>query len=142
MKWPVFLLSIFLLCACATQPERKEPPMDFPKEAVMFPFGYPTAFDKTIDALEADGYELAIADRRAGVIQTHPKTMDLAPEGSPIQYRGVYMIRLDGDSDRSWGVIRFALLPELPSEREKLVKALQGEEAPGEEAPGEEAPAQ
>jgi hypothetical protein len=130
MKWPVFLLSIFLLCACATQPERKEPPTDFPKEAVMFSFGYSTAFDKTIDALEADGYELAFADRRSGIIQTHPKTLSLAPEGSPILYRGVFMIRLDGDSDRSWGVIRFALLPELQSEREKLIGALQGEEAP------------
>lgn len=130
MKSSIFFLSLFLLAACASGPERKEPPVEFPKEAVMFQYGYPAAFDRTIEALEADGYELAIADKRQGIIQTHPKMLNLTPEGSPIQYRGVYMIRLDGDSDRSWGIIRFALLPELPGEREKLVKALQGEEAP------------
>jgi hypothetical protein len=130
MKWSVFFLSLFLLAACAAGPERKEPPTEFPKEAVMFQYGYPTAFDRTVRALEADGYELVIADREAGIIQTHPKVLNLAPEGSSIEYRGVYMIRLDGDSDRSWGVIRFALLPELPGEREKLVNALQGEETP------------
>lgn len=130
MKGSVFFLSIFLLAACASGPERKEPPTEFPKEAVMFQYGYPTAFDRTVRALEADGYELAVADREAGIIQTHPKVLNLAPEESSIAYRGVYMIRLDGDSDRSWGVIRFALLPELPGEREKLVNALQGEETP------------
>ena len=98
----------------------------------MFQFGYPTAFDKTTQALEADGYEVAIADRRTGIIQTHPKPLAVMSEGSPVQYRGVYMIRLEGDSSRSWGVIRFALLPELPEERAKLVRALQGEESPAE----------
>lgn len=130
MKWSVLFLPLFLLAACATGPEKKEPPVEFPKEAVMFQYGYPTAFDKTVQALEADGYDIAIADRQAGIIQTHPKVLNIAPEGSQIQYRGVYMIRLDGDSNRSWGFIRFALLPELPGEREKLVKTLQGEEAP------------
>lgn len=127
MKWSVFLLPLFLLSACANTPERKEP-IDVPKEAVMFQYGYETAFDRTIRALEAEGYEVAIADRRSGIIQTHPKTLNVAAEGSPVQYRGVYMVRLDGDSERSWGVIRFALLPELPEEREKLVRALEGEE--------------
>ena len=130
MKRFVVFLSVFLLFACATQPERKEPPVEFPKEAVMFQYGYSTAFDKTVQALEAEGYELAIADRENGIIQTHPKVLGLASEGSPVEYRGVYMIRLDGDSARSWGVIRFALLPELPGEREKLVRALQGEGPP------------
>jgi hypothetical protein len=130
MKWPVYLLVMMLFSACATQPERREPSMDFPKEAVMFQFDYSTAFDKTVQALEADGYDVAVADQRSGIIQTLPKTLDLTPEGSPIKYRGVYMIRLEGDSKRSWGVIRFVLIPELPEEREKLVRALQGEEAP------------
>jgi hypothetical protein len=130
MKWFGFFLPLLLIAACASAPERKEPPVEFPKEAVMFQYGYPTAFDKTVQALESDGYEIAIADRRSGIIQTHPKVLNIAPEGGPIQYRGIYMIRLDGDSGRSWGVIRFGLLPELPGEREKLVKALQGEEAP------------
>lgn len=130
MKWFAFFLPLLLLAACATAPERKEPPAEFQKEAVMFQYGYPTAFDKTVQSLKADGYEIAIADRESGVIQTYPKVLNIAPEGSQIQYRGVYMIRLDGDSGRSWGVIRFALLPELPGEREKLVKSLQGEEAP------------
>ncbi|HZR45073.1 MAG TPA: hypothetical protein VFA47_00100 [Candidatus Manganitrophaceae bacterium] len=130
MKWSALFLPLLLLAACATAPEMKEPPVDYPKEAVMFREGYQTVFDKTVHALEGDGYEIAVADRQAGIIQTHPKVLNIAPEGSQIQYRGVYMIRLDGDSGRSWGVIRFALLPELPGERENLVKALQGEEAP------------
>lgn len=126
----VFLLPLILFACAAQEAERREPPTDFPREAVMFQVGYPVAFDRIVQALGAEGYELAIADQEAGVIQTDPKILNLTSEGSPIQYRGVYMIRLDGDSDRSWAVIRFALLPELPGEREKLIQAVEGEEPP------------
>lgn len=120
----VFILS---LAACAAAPERKAPPPEFPKDAVMFPFGYSTAFDKIVGALESEGYDVAIADRRAGVIQTYPKEAPEPSETSPVKYKGVYMIRLDGDAGRSWAIIRFALLPELPGERERLIQKLQGE---------------
>ena len=130
MKRIVVCLSILMLTACAAPPVMKEPPPDFPRDSVMFQLGYPAAFDKIVQSLEARGYEIAIADRRAGIIQTHPKKMELGADASSIEYKGLYMIRLDGDSTRSWGVIRFALLPEAPEEREKLIRELQGEGAP------------
>lgn len=125
MKKTIPCLLILLLTGCATGPERREPPTDFPKDAVMFQFGYPTAFDRIIDALEAEGYDIAIADERAGFIQTHPKNIDLA-QGDALQYRGFYRIQIDGDRDRSWAMIQFLVLPELPGEREKLINRIQG----------------
>jgi hypothetical protein len=127
MKRVVWVACLFLLSACASAPERKEPPPEFTKDAVMFQLSYEAAFDKTVRALESEGYDVAIADKRAGVIQTHPKNLPIAPEEAPIRYRGLYMIQIDGDSDRSWAVIRFAVLPELPGEREKLIQKIQGE---------------
>ncbi len=121
------ILFIFLLLtACATGPERRETPQDFPKEAVMFQFGYPAAFDRIVNALEAEGYEVAVADERAGFIQTHPKNVNVTPEDPNLQYRGLYRIQVDGDRDRSWALIQFMVVPEMPGEREKLVNRIQG----------------
>lgn len=95
----------------------------------MFQFGYPAAFDRISQALEAEGYDVAISDRRAGLIQTHPKTLPIAPEDSKLQYRGFYRIHVDGDRDRSWALIQFLVMPEMPGEREKLISRIQGEPA-------------
>ncbi|TAK07640.1 MAG: hypothetical protein EPO39_06135 [Candidatus Manganitrophaceae bacterium] len=127
MKKAIPYVLIFLLAACATGPERKEPPADFQKDAVMFQFGYSTAFDRLTEALEAEGYDIAVADERAGFIQTDPKTIDIKPEDARLQYRGLYRIQVDGDRDRSWAVIQFLIFPELPGEREKLINRIQGE---------------
>ncbi|MDC4226795.1 MAG: hypothetical protein MPW15_21740 [Candidatus Manganitrophus sp.] len=87
----------------------------------MFKFGYPAAFDRIVNALEAEGYDVAVADERAGFIQTHPKEISITPEDPKLQYRGLYRIQVDGDRDRSWALIQFLVVPELPGEREKLV---------------------
>ena len=127
MKRVVGIAFFFLFSACAVAPEMKEPPPEFSKDAVMFQFSYATAFDKIVQALESEGYDIAIADERAGVIQTHPKELAVAPEGSPVKYRGLYMVQVDGDSRRSWAMIRFVLVPELPGEKEKLIQKIEGE---------------
>lgn len=126
MKKAILFIVFLLLTACATGPERRETPQDFPKEAVMFQFGYPTAFDRIVNALEAEGYEVAVADERAGFIQTHPKDVNVTPEDPNLQYRGLYRIQVDGDRDRSWALIQFMVVPEMPGEREKLVNRIQG----------------
>lgn len=127
MKKAIPYILFFLLAACATGPERREPPEDFPKEAVMFQFGYSTAFDRLVGALEAEGYDIAVADERAGFIQTHPKEISVAPQDGGLQYRGLYRIQVDGDRDRSWALVQFLVVPELPGEREKLINRVQGE---------------
>lgn len=126
MKKAILFIVFLLLTACATGPERRETPQDFPKEAVMFQFGYPAAFDRIVNALEAEGYEVAVADERAGFIQTHPKDVNVTPEDPNLQYRGLYRIQVDGDRDRSWALIQFMVVPEMPGEREKLVNRIQG----------------
>ncbi|MBI3802661.1 MAG: hypothetical protein HY282_02735 [Nitrospirae bacterium] len=123
---PYLFLVILLFSACASGPERKEPE-ELPKDAVMFPFGYSTAFDRIGDALEAEGYDIAIADKQAGLIQTNLKDLAIAPEGSKLQYHGFYRVHVDGDRDRSWALIQFLVMPELPGEREKLISRIQGE---------------
>jgi len=131
VKKTISFILLLMLTACATGPERREPPQDFPKEAVMFQFGYSTAFDRFVNALEAEGYDLAVADERAGFIQTHPKDVNVTAQEPGLQYRGLYRIQLDGDRDRSWAMIQFLVVPEMPSEREKLVNRIQGQgEAP------------
>lgn len=127
MKKAIPAILFFLLAACATGPERKEPPEDFPKEAVMFQFGYSTAFDRLVGALEAEGYDIAVADERAGFIQTDPKEIRVAPQDGGLQYRGLYRIQVDGGRDRSWALVQFLVVPELPGEREKLINRVQGE---------------
>lgn len=127
MKKAIPCLLVLLLAACATGPERKETPGDFPKEAVMFQFGYSTAFDRLVGALKAEGYDIAVADERAGFIQTHPKDIGLTAGDAKLQYRGLYRIQVDGDRDRSWAAIQFIVVPELPGEREKLISRIQGE---------------
>lgn len=131
IKGVVFFLLFSLSVGCASKPERREPPPDFPRDAVMFQYGFNEAFERIVRALETQGYQVAFADRRSGRIETYPKEMTEVAQGA-VQYRGVYMIRVDGDDDRSWGIIRFALLPELPGEREKLIGALQGTPPPPE----------
>jgi len=126
-KTTPYILFLLLLAACATGPERREPPEDFPKDTVMFQFGYPTAFDRLVGALKEEGYDIAVADQRAGFIQTLPKNIGLTSEDAKLQYRGLYRIQVDGDRDRSWAVIEFLVVPELPGEREKLINRVQGE---------------
>lgn len=128
MKKAIPFILLFLLTACATGPERREPPEDFPKDAVMFQFGYSAAFDRIVSALEAEGYDIAVADERAGFIQTHPKEINITPAEPGLQYRGLYRIQVDGGRDRSWALIQFLVVPELPGEREKLVNRIQGEQ--------------
>lgn len=130
MKKAILFIMILLLTACASGPERREPPQDFPKDAVMFQFGYPTAFDRIVNALKAEGYDMAVADERAGFIQTHPKDINITPPEPGLRYRGLYRIQVDGDRDRSWALIQFLVVPELPGEREKLVNRLQLGEQP------------
>lgn len=130
MKKAIPFIFFLLLTACASGPERREPPEDFPKDAVMFQFGYSTAFDRFVNALEAEGYDVAVADERAGFIQTHPKEINVPSTEAGLQYRGLYRIQVDGDRDRSWALIQFLVVPELPGEREKLVNRVQGEPPP------------
>ena len=127
MKKAILCILFLLLVSCATGPERREPPADFPKDTVMFQFGYPTAFDRLVDALKAEGYDIAIADERAGFIQTHPKSIDITDQDAKLQYNGMYRIQVDGDQDHSWAVIQFFVVPEIPGEREKLINRMQGE---------------
>lgn len=127
MKKAIPFILFLWLTACATGADRMEAaPEDLPKEAVMFQFGYPTAFGRIVDALEAEGYDVAVADERAGFIQTYPKKVDVATKDPNLQYRGLYRIQVDGDRNRSWALIQFMLVPEFPGEREKLLDRIQG----------------
>jgi hypothetical protein len=128
VKKAIPFILLLLLTACATGPERREPPEDFSKDAVMFKFGYPAAFDRIVNALEAEGYDVAVADERAGFIQTHPKEINIASQEQALQYLGLYRVQVDGDRDRSWALIQFLVIPELPGEREKLINRIQGEQ--------------
>lgn len=130
MKRAILYILLLLLTACATGPDRREPPEEFSRDAVMFRFGYSTAFDRLVDALEAEGYDIAVADERAGFIQTHPREINVPPQDAGLQYRGLYRIQVDGDRDRSWALVQFLVVPELPGERERLINRIQGEPSP------------
>ncbi len=136
---PVFLF-LLLSTACATSPDRPDrmEPSDLPKEAVMFQFGYLAAFERMVNALEAEGYNVVIADQRAGFIQTELKEISVASDSvgseaangeAKLKYRGFYRIRLEGGRDRSWALIQFLVVPELPGEQKKLIRRIQGEAA-------------
>ncbi|MEW6324079.1 MAG: hypothetical protein AB1515_01695 [Nitrospirota bacterium] len=106
-----------------------EPPA-LPKEAITFQAGYTETFDRVLRALDAEGYDVVIADRQRGYIETRPRTLAKPEGGGPFEYQTYLIVRVGGGWRESWATVRSLVLPGYPKERQQLIDRLQGGKSP------------
>ena len=111
------------LLGCAPSPMPPPPErVPVPKDAVFFSEDPRHLFDRIVRTLEKEGYETE-TDRLHLAVQTRPKEINLETEG--LHYEGYFVVYVGPDRNGSFAVIRFFAVPEIPDEREKLIKQLQ-----------------
>lgn len=127
----IALLCVMAVASAACAPVYVQPPR-LPEDAITFRMGYPRAFDLILRTLEADGYEIAVADRERGFIETRPKAVKPAPAGD-FDHKTFVTIRVGGGWRESWAVVNLVVLSGYPKERERLIERLQGERKPSDD---------
>jgi hypothetical protein len=118
------LCSVFVAAACAPMPRGEPPPL--PEHTITFYTSYNASFDRILRTLRGDGYDIAVADREAGIIQTRPKA--LAREetnGGPLEYRTFFLIMVRGSWRESLATVDLVVLPSYPKERDTVIKQLE-----------------
>lgn len=119
-------IGMFVVLGCAAARDYGSKRILLPEDAVLYISDASVVFDRMISALEKNGYEIEIIDRAAGYIQTRPKDIDIQGNAA-LHYKGFYVIRVGPRRDGAFAVIRFAVVPELPKERDKLMLLLEQE---------------
>jgi hypothetical protein len=120
--WSVFMLAVGLV-GCAGTMAQEPMPMPLPKDAVLYTAGARETFDRIVQTLEKNGYETEVADRQTGLIRTRPKVLEVKGEG-PLRYTGFYVVQVGPRMGGSFAIIHFAVVPEIPGERDKLLRLL------------------
>jgi len=115
---------ILLATACA--PRYANGPPKLPDDAIRFQLSYSKAFDRIVQTLEEGGYDLVVADRENGIIETRPRVLkgDAAP-GGPFDYRTFLSIRVGAGWRDAWAVVHLLLVPGYPKEQERVLQQLQ-----------------
>ena len=128
--WAGVTLAGLLAASCYSPYYYSAPPV--PENAIRFQVGYPKAFDRIIQTLQNDGFEIAAADREHGFIETRPRKLKAA-EGanSPFEYQTVVSIRAGGGWNSSWAAVNVMLVPSYPKEQERVIEKLKQGVAPG-----------
>jgi hypothetical protein len=119
------VVAVGLLVAACGPRMVGEPPV--PADAVTFRMSYHKTFDRVLRTLEDARYDVVIADRDRGYIETRPRAV--APPdgpGGPFEYQSYVVIRIGGGWRQSWAVVRLLVLPSYPKEREQLIDQLRG----------------
>lgn len=120
MKRFVWLIGVLLLAGCVTVP-RSAPPEE---EGVTVRLPYARAFERLVQLLESQGYNIAIADQRVGIIETLPKQVEGGERG--IQHRVLLSFLLRGDRIETLIYTRVIVTSDYPAEREKILEAIKG----------------
>jgi hypothetical protein len=119
----VGVLGGVLAVACVPRYVREPPQL--PANAVKFQVGYTKAFDRIVQTLQTDGFEIAAADEERGIIETRPRELKAsAGPGGPFEYRTVVSIRVGGGWSSSWAVVHVLLVPSYPKEEERVIEQL------------------
>jgi hypothetical protein len=85
--------------------------------------GYAEAFDRVVDALEREGYEIETADERVGLIRTTPKKREGA---GGVSYKVAVIVRMGGTARESWLAVDQIAIPTFPEDERKIKDALKG----------------
>lgn len=109
------------LSACAERPMSTEPRM--PEDVIELRIGYPQAFDRVVQALEREGYEIDAADERVGLIRTVPKSR---PGAGGVAYKVAVIVRMGGTDRESWMAVDQMAIPSFPEDEERLKETLKG----------------
>lgn len=114
-------LLVMGLNACAERPMSTEPRM--PEDVIELRIGYPQAFDRVVQALEREGYEIDAADERVGLIRTVPKSR---PGAGGVAYKVAVIVRMGGTDRESWMAVDQMAIPSFPEDEERLKETLKG----------------
>ena len=121
----VVLVGVTLSMVACAPAMRLAPPLQRPDEAITFDVGYSKAFDLIVRTLRDEGYEVAVADHRAGVIKTRPRAVSSADHPSgPFDYQTLLSIFVRGGWRSSWAVVNVVVLPDYPKERDRVIEQL------------------
>ncbi len=118
--------AVVMMVTAACAPRYLEAPARLPEGAIRFQMSYPQAFDRIVRTLQRDGYDITVADRESGAIETRPRELKVPTEpGGPFDYRTFLSIRVGGGWRDSWAVVHVLLVPGYPKERERVMQQLQ-----------------
>jgi hypothetical protein len=121
--WLAAIVTGLLVAACASPYYLQAPPV--PENAIRFQAGYPQVFDRIVRTLEADGFELATADREHGVVETRPRELKAAASSAgPFEYQTVVSIRVGGTRNSAWATVQVLLVPSYPKEQDRIIEQL------------------
>jgi len=119
---------LFVVAASGCAPTQMELPPEhppIPKDAVFFQEEAHHLFDRIVRMLEKGGYETE-TDRQHLFVQTRPKEVEA--ESGAIRFEGFFVVQVGPDRNGSFALIRFIVEPQIPGEREKLLKELHQKE--------------
>jgi hypothetical protein len=122
--WVVLCAGVLTVVSCA--PTRSSVPLSsLPDHAIMFDISYNRAFDHIVRTLRSEGYEIAVADHRSGVIETRPRELPaIRDAGGPFRYEAYFSILVRGGWRDAWAIVNLLVLPSYPKERERIIDEL------------------
>jgi|GEM_PF-2908595 len=133
MRRLVGLILLSTAVSCAPSPMVPPEPPPLPKDAVFFKEAPRVLFDRIVRTLQKDGYEVE-ADRPRLFVQTQPRELNGVSSG-PLHFEGFFVVEVIPRRGGSSALIHFVVEPQLPGEREKLLKQLKPMEQPPDEEP-------
>ncbi len=120
MKYAWWIVGVLLLSGCASMPVT---PVE-EEEGISIQLPYGKAFEKVRDLLESRGYTIALADKRAGIIETVPKRAQ-GEEGA-IHHNVLFSLLLRGDRTETTVYLRVIVTSDDPDERKKIIDSIKG----------------
>jgi hypothetical protein len=92
------------------------------EEGIPVQLSYGNAFDKIVQHLESQGYTIAIADKRLGLIETHPKRVP--GEEGKVHHQSLLSFLLRGDRNQTTVYLRVIVTSDYPDEEKKIIESL------------------
>jgi hypothetical protein len=114
--WVFIVLGLSWGCVGLPSPELDE------EGGILIRMPYGQAFERIVNLLESREYTIAMADKRTGIIETHPKAVQ--DEEGPIHHKSLVSILVHGDRVQSIAYLRLIVVSDYDEERERLFESL------------------
>lgn len=118
MRYGWWMVGILLLSSCLSIPE----PAIEEEEGISIQLPYSKAFEKIVNLLESEGYNIALADKGVGIIETVPRQVP-GEEGS-IHHNALLSLLLRGNHSETTVYLRVIVTSDYPDERKKMIESL------------------
>ncbi len=114
------VLILAVISGCVTAPPLAPPD----EEAVRVRLPYVTAFDRLLSRLRAEGYEIAIAEKSIGIIETVPRR--IPGDQGRLQHKSMLSFLLQGNRSFTDIYLRVIVTSDDPAERDRTLELLRG----------------